>query len=89
MLDSASLAGLVGQYTLGDAGRTAEVGLEGGKLVLHGPPGSVQELVPGEPDARRNETYWRVDFTRDAAGRGTTIKVFRTGGPPLKGTRAP
>jgi hypothetical protein len=90
VLDSASLAGLVGRYTLGDPSRTAEVRLEGGKLVLHGPPGTVQELVAVNPTRFVTaQTYWRVDFTRDAAGRGTTIKVFRTGGPPLEGPRAP
>ena len=89
-LDSASLAGLVGTYTLGDPSRTAEVRMEGGKLVLHGPPGTVQELVAVNPTRFVTaQTYWRVDFTRDAAGRGTSIKVFRTGGPPLEGPRAP
>lgn len=90
VLDSASLAGLVGQYTLSEPGRTAEVRLEGGTLVLHGPPGTIQELVPVNPTRFVTaQTYWRVDFTRDAAGRGTTIKVFRPGGPPIEGTRVP
>jgi len=88
-LDSATAAGIAGHYKLrAGPGIPAEIKWEGGRLMLRAPQIPTQELLPESPTSFVMATLgWRMDFTRDAAGRGTAVKVTPDAGPPIEGTR--